>query len=86
MATGFSTDHVQPPASESTDVWGEQGDIVAGMTTRGSSKAGYTLWMFDGTQWRLTKDQSAEGYLPGTPPSVPGRFKGQVRAVLAVKI
>lgn len=53
-------------------------------TTRGGAKAGYTLWSFDGTEWKLTKDRSAPGHIASTAPIVPGRFKGQVRAILSI--
>ena len=86
MATGLAVDVVYPTGIAPQDSWSDPGDIAAGLTTRGSSKAGYTLWSFDGTEWSLTKDQSEEGYGPAAPPSVPGRFKGQVRAVLAVPV
>ncbi len=84
MAIGLEVGMDHPSDLVPKDSWSEAGDIVAGPTTRGSAKAGYSLWTYDGASWQLTKDQSAEGFKPANPPSVPGRFKGQVRAILAV--
>ena len=58
--------------------------VMAHPTTGGNVKTGYSLWSFDGGVWSLSKNRSAEGYLPSSAPSVPGRFKGQVRAILSV--
>jgi hypothetical protein len=49
-----------------------------------SSPSGYCLWEFDGAAWLLKKDRCAAGHVPSPPPSVPGRFRGQLRAVMAV--
>jgi hypothetical protein len=46
--------------------------------------SGYCLWEFEGAAWILKKDRSHDGYVPSAPPSVPGRFRGQLRAVMAV--
>ncbi|MGP0070139.1 MAG: hypothetical protein ACLQGP_41895 [Isosphaeraceae bacterium] len=58
-------------------------DIVTtlGMDTAAS---GYCLWEFDGAAWIVKKDRCKAGYVPSAPPSVPGRFRGQLRAVMSV--
>lgn len=52
--------------------------------TSGPEGLGYTLWMFDGAQWQLKKDCALEGGMVSPPPSVPGKFKGQLRAIACV--
>jgi hypothetical protein len=49
-----------------------------------SAATGYCLWEFDGAAWILKKDRSDRGHVPSPPPSVPGRFRGQLRAVMSV--
>jgi hypothetical protein len=46
--------------------------------------AGYCLWEFDGAAWILKKDRCKPGAVPSAPPATPGRFRGQLRAVMAV--
>jgi hypothetical protein len=46
--------------------------------------SGYCLWEFDGSAWMLKKDRCKPGAVPSAPPSTPGRFRGQLRAVMAV--
>ena len=50
----------------------------------GPDGLGYTLWMFDGREWQLKKDCSLEGATVSQPPELPGKFKGQIRAVACV--
>jgi hypothetical protein len=45
---------------------------------------GYVLWEYDGSAWVLKKDRCKPGAVPSAPPSTPGRFRGQLRAVVAV--
>jgi hypothetical protein len=59
-------------------------EVMGSPTTRGNSQSGYSLWAFDGTDWSMAKDRSAEGYRPSSAPTVPGRFRGQVRAILSI--
>jgi hypothetical protein len=84
MATGLEVEFVpqvgMTPALDSAPVEGPYG----GPTTRGGAQSGYTLWMFDGSEWSMTKDRSAAGFVPSDAPTVPGRFRGQVRAILSV--
>jgi hypothetical protein len=55
------------------------------LTTKSDPRnPGYCLWEFDGATWVLKKDRTQAGYVPSAPPLVPGRFRGQIRAVLAV--
>ncbi len=50
-----------------------------------SAATGYCLWEFDGAAWIMKKDRCYSGYVPSAPPSVPGRFPGQLRAVMSVR-
>jgi hypothetical protein len=45
---------------------------------------GFALWEFCGTEWRLRKDASVEGAVPGQPPRGAGLYVGQIRAVPSV--
>lgn len=57
------------------------------MTTSGfitASGTGYTLWEFDGNNWNIKQDRSIKGFVPSAPPKIPGRFRGQLRAILSV--
>jgi hypothetical protein len=49
-----------------------------------SAATGYCLWEFDGATWILKKDRSDRDHVPSPPPSVPGRFRGHLRAVMSV--
>lgn len=84
MATDL--DLAPQQATEIPATWDDAGDLVAGPTTRGGAKSGYSLWAFDGSAWRMTKDRSAEGHRASAAPTTPGRFRGQVRAILSVAI
>lgn len=53
-------------------------------TAGGPISAGYCLWEFDGRSWVLKSDRCRQGYVPSAPPAIPGRFRGQLRAVMAV--
>jgi len=60
---------------------------IAGSNPQSSSGPeglGYTLWEFNGSDWRLKKNCSAEGAMPSEPPSVPGKFADQLRATACV--
>ena len=48
-----------------------------------SAATGYCLWEFDGAAWILKKDRSHRGHVP-SPPSISGRFRGHLRAVMSV--
>ncbi len=84
MATDLGLDFVPQAGVAPAQVWAEAGETLGYPTTRGGAQAGYTLWMFDGSEWSMTKDRSAPGYAPSAAPTVPGRFRGQVRAILSV--
>ena len=61
--------------------------LAAGSQEPGSSGPeglGYTLWMFDGQQWTLKKDCALEGALQGQPPTMPGKYKGQLKATACI--
>ncbi len=65
------------------------GEGPAAGTTRTTGRAdsaatGYGLWEFDGAAWILKKDRSDRGHVPSPPPSVPGQFRGHLRAVMSV--
>jgi hypothetical protein len=53
-------------------------------TTAGFSPGGYVLWEFDGLAWSLKKDLSKSGFGPSSPPTVLGKFRGQIRATMAI--
>ena len=64
-----------------------EGPTAAKPTTTGKAEiaaTGYCLWEFDGAAWILKKDRSDRGHVPSSPPSVPGRFRGHLRAVMSV--
>lgn len=50
----------------------------------GPEGLGYTLWRFDGNQWKIKKDCAAEGAVASLPPTIPGEFEGQLRATACV--
>ena len=83
MAPDLGVDLLTQPGTAPVQDWSDPGQMGT-PTTRGGATAGYTLWMFDGSKWTMTKDRSAAGYVPSSPPSAAGRFKGQVRAILSV--
>lgn len=59
--------------------------IVAGDPHHNAkSQYGYSLWEFDGTTWKLKKDRTVPGALPGNAPQVAGKFRGQLRSVPSV--
>jgi hypothetical protein len=84
MAPDLGVDLLTQPGTAPVQDWSDPGQMGNPTTRGGGMKSGHTLWMFDGSEWTMTKDRSAEGYVPSSPPSVPGRFKGQVRAILSV--
>jgi hypothetical protein len=84
MATDLGINFVPQAGVAPAQVWADAGETLGNPTTRGGAHSGYTLWMYDGSEWSMTKDRSAEGYVPSAAPTVPGRFRGQVRAILSV--
>ena len=50
----------------------------------GPSAFGYTMWEFDGERWQVKKVCAHQGAAVSEPPSIPGRFKGQLRATACV--
>lgn len=50
----------------------------------GPEGLGYTLWRYDGAQWRIKKDCPVEGAIASPPPTVKGEFEGQLRATACV--
>ena len=63
-------------------MWDTQSDVFLGTpTSRGrSAPQGLTYWEFDGESWQLKSVEANNGGVAGDPPTVPGRFKGQLRA------
>lgn len=46
----------------------------------GTSALGYTLWQFDGATWQMKKNCAVNEFVISRPPTLPGLFKGQLRA------
>ena len=69
------------------DMWDTQSDVFLGAaSSRGrSAPQGLALWEFDGQNWILKTVESRNGGVPGDPPQVAGRFKGQLRATPCVE-
>lgn len=68
-------------------MWDVASDNFLGASS-GSSAAtaqGTAIWEFDGSTWNVKKIQSDNGGIAGDPPTVPGRFKGQLRATPCVR-
>jgi hypothetical protein len=58
---------------------------IAGTAPGGrEDDCGYVLWEYTGEAWQIKKDESRPGAIPSEPPSVPGRFVGQLRATPSV--
>ncbi len=45
---------------------------------------GYSLWEFNGNEWKLRKDASSPGAQPSQPPRLPGTFVGQIRSTPSI--
>jgi hypothetical protein len=76
----------RPQTEPYQDPWKQPDGLDIAASTSGKKLYGYSLWRFDGAAWRLAKDMSAEGGRAAGPPSAPGRFRGQVRAILSVSV
>ncbi|QDV45148.1 hypothetical protein Enr13x_50220 [Stieleria neptunia] len=59
-------------------------DSSAPPHSSGAEGLGYALWRFDGVQWQLKKNCALDGAAVGPPPTVPGKFAGQLRATACV--
>jgi hypothetical protein len=45
---------------------------------------GYSVWRYQGGRWEMIEDRSKAGYVPGSPPNVPGDFEGDTVQVISV--
>jgi hypothetical protein len=79
-ATAVDRLEAEPLGDDPLAGWGPVGSMTG---EADSSATGYCLWEFDGAVWILRKDRSDRGHFP-SPPSVPGRFRGHLRAVMSV--
>lgn len=86
MATDLGMNFAPSLGIEVTPSADEPAHMGGVATTRGNAKSGYSLWVYDGTAWAMSKDRSAEGYAVAPAPTVPGRFAGQIRAILSTPI
>ena len=50
----------------------------------GPEGRGYAIWEYDGADWQLKKNCAVQGAIVGQPPTIPGKFKGQLRATTCV--
>ncbi len=56
----------------------------AQVESSGPEGYGHSIWEFDGEHWQLKKTVALEGGIPSAPPSLPGKFKGQLRSTACV--
>jgi hypothetical protein len=90
MRADPGNDALTPPAEDAESYWPVVEPMLADTgvtrTTIGDpvNATGYCLWEFDGSAWLLKKDRCQPGAVPSAPPTEPGRFRGQFRAVMAV--
>lgn len=59
-------------------------DIQMGSTGGRGLPMGYAIWEFKGNAWRLKKDCSVEGGVASEPPSLKGKFDGQLRVTPSI--
>lgn len=57
---------------------------MAGPDSSGPDGYGHSIWEYDGAEWRLKKNCAVEGAVASQPPSIPGKFKGQLRSTSCV--
>ncbi len=57
---------------------------MTGQDSSGPEGFGHSIWEFDGAEWQLKKNCAVDGAVAGAPPSVPGKFKGQLRSTSCV--
>ncbi len=55
-------------------------EIFMGQTLGKSVPEGHALWEYTEDGWKLKKDRSKTGAIPGPAPTVAGQFIGQLRA------
>lgn len=57
---------------------------MTGQDSSGPDGYGHSIWEFDGIDWQLKKNCAEEGAVASAPPSIPGKFKGQLRSTSCV--
>ncbi|WP_436717818.1 hypothetical protein U8335_14235 [Roseiconus lacunae] len=66
-------------------MWNDQHQVVMGTSGSRGAPSGRAIWQWSGEQWDLKLIQSDNNGVAGDPPSLPGRFKGQLRATPCVE-
>ena len=66
-------------------MWKDERRVVLGSSGNRAVPKGKAIWEFDGKQWALKSLQAENGGVAGDPPSIQGRFKGQLRATPCVE-
>ncbi|OYP38206.1 hypothetical protein CGZ80_03015 [Rhodopirellula sp. MGV] len=66
-------------------MWNQQETVDAGSSSTRATISGRAIWQWSGTQWELRTLQSKNNGVAGEPPSLPGRFIGQLRATPCVE-
>ena len=61
------------------------GRLSSPVNTGKPSKAGFSVWSFQGASWSLHEDRSAPGHVPGRPPAEAGLFEGYCIRVTSVR-
>jgi hypothetical protein len=68
-------------------MWDVTQDVFCGNTSsarEAPEASGTCVWEFDGTQWKVKLLRATGHGVAGSPPGVPGRFRGQLRAMPCV--
>lgn len=66
-------------------MWNEDRNVMSSSSGGRGASQGKAIWEFDGAQWKFKQLTAHSEGVPGDPPSVPGRFKGQLRATPCVE-
>jgi hypothetical protein len=46
---------------------------------------GFSVWSYEGGSWRRLEDRSSPGFIPGPPPTEPGRHEGYCVKVPSIR-
>ena len=61
------------------------GAFFSGPRTELPPRTGYSVWSFQGANWRLEEDRSLAGFVPGPAPNEAGLFEGYCVKVASVQ-